>query len=51
MVRVLVADVAAEVSPLLERVGAAGCQVEDLAVQSPTLQHVFLHLTGRELRE
>jgi ABC-2 type transport system ATP-binding protein len=50
-VRVHVADVAAEVSPLLQRVGATGCQVEDLAVQSPTLQHVFLHLTGRELRE
>jgi ABC-2 type transport system ATP-binding protein len=50
-VRVLVADVAAELSPLLQRVQAAGCQVEDLAVQSPTLQDVFLHLTGRELRE
>jgi ABC-2 type transport system ATP-binding protein len=45
------ADVAAELPPLLERVRAAGCRVEDVAVQSPTLQHVFLHLTGRELRE
>ena len=42
---------AAELPPLLERVRAAGCRVEDVAVQSPTLQHVFLHLTGRELRE
>jgi ABC-2 type transport system ATP-binding protein len=44
-------DVAAELPPLLERVRAAGCHVEDLGVQSPTLQLVFLHLTGRELRE
>jgi ABC-2 type transport system ATP-binding protein len=46
-----VADVAAELPPLLERVRAAGCRVEDVGVQSPTLQLVFLHLTGRELRE
>jgi ABC-2 type transport system ATP-binding protein len=44
-------DVAAELPPLLERVRAAGCHVEDVGVQSPTLQMVFLHLTGRELRE
>ena len=50
-VRLQAADVAAELPPLLERVRAAGCHVEDVAVQSPTLQHVFLHLTGRELRE
>jgi ABC-2 type transport system ATP-binding protein len=45
------ADVAAELPPVLERVRAAGCRVEDVGVQSPTLQTVFLHLTGRELRE
>jgi len=50
-VRLHAADVAAELPPLLERVRAAGCHVEDVAVQSPTLQLVFLHLTGRELRE
>jgi len=50
-VRIQAADVAAELPPLLERVRAAGCLVEDVAVQSPTLQLVFLHLTGRELRE
>jgi ABC-2 type transport system ATP-binding protein len=49
--RLQVSDVAAELPPLLERVRAAGCHVEDLGVQSPTLQLVFLHLTGRELRE
>lgn len=50
-VRIQAADVAAELPPLLERVRAAGCRVEDVGVQSPTLQLVFLHLTGRELRE
>jgi len=50
-VRLQAADVAAELPPLLERVRAAGCHVEDLGVQSPTLQLVFLHLTGRDLRE
>jgi ABC-2 type transport system ATP-binding protein len=49
--RIQVADVAAELPPLLERVRAAGAHVEDVGVQSPTLQHVFLHLTGRDLRE
>jgi ABC-2 type transport system ATP-binding protein len=50
-IRMQAADVAAELPPLLERVRAAGCHVEDLGVQNPTLQLVFLHLTGRELRE
>jgi ABC-2 type transport system ATP-binding protein len=50
-VRYQVADVAAELPPLLERVRAAGRHVEDIGVQSPTLHLVFLHLTGRELRE
>jgi ABC-2 type transport system ATP-binding protein len=51
LVQLQTADVAAELPPLLERVRAAGCHVEDVALQSPTLQNVFLHLTGRELRE
>src|SRR5262249_21933258 len=50
-VRLQVTDVAAELPPLLEQVRAAGCHVEDVGVQSPSLQLVFLHLTGRELRE
>jgi ABC-2 type transport system ATP-binding protein len=50
-VRFQVEDVAAELPVLLERVRAAGCRVEDVDVQSPTLQTVFLRLTGRELRE
>src|SRR5262245_37009107 len=50
-VRLQAGDVADELPPLLERVRGTGCRVEDIHVQSPTLQLVFLHLTGRELRE
>jgi ABC-2 type transport system ATP-binding protein len=44
-------DVGRDLAPLLARVAAAGAAVEDLEVRRPTLQSVFLHLTGRELRE
>ena len=44
-------DVAAELPPLLDRIRAAGCAVEDVEVRGPSLQAVFIHLTGRELRE
>ena len=37
--------------PLVERLRAAGYGVEDLRVVRPDLEAVFLHLTGRELRE
>ncbi len=46
-----VRDVDVELTALLSRVAAAGCAVEDLEVRRPSLQSVFLHLTGRELRE
>ena len=44
-------DVAAELPPLLERVRIAGKLVDDVEVRGPSLQSVFIHLTGRELRE
>ncbi|HET7226402.1 MAG TPA: ABC transporter ATP-binding protein [Candidatus Eisenbacteria bacterium] len=44
-------DVATELGALLARVHGAGCAVRDLDVRAPSLQAVFLHLTGRELRE
>ena len=44
-------DVATELPVLLERLRTSGCAVEDLQVRGPSLQSVFLHLTGRELRE
>ena len=46
-----VQDVAAGLPELLGRVAAAGLRVEDVEVRRPSLQSVFLHLTGRELRE
>jgi ABC-2 type transport system ATP-binding protein len=44
-------DVAAELPPLLERIRIAGRSVDDVDVRGPSLQSVFIHLTGRELRE
>ena len=50
-VRTRMADVAVELPPLLERIHRAGRTVEDVDVRGPSLQAVFIHLTGRELRE
>lgn len=44
-------DVAAELSALLASAQAANVAVEDVHIEAPSLQAVFLHLTGRELRE
>jgi ABC-2 type transport system ATP-binding protein len=44
-------DVGLELPPLLDRLRLAGRQVEDIDVRGPSLQAVFIHLTGRELRE
>ncbi|MBP7149066.1 MAG: ABC transporter ATP-binding protein [Acidobacteria bacterium] len=46
-----VQDVGAELPPLLARVHAQGARVEDVHIERPGLHAVFLHLTGRELRE
>ncbi len=46
-----VRDVDVDLPALLAGVAGAGCAVEDLEVRRPSLQSVFLHLTGRELRE
>ena len=44
-------DVAADLPPLLEKIRASGDTVDDVEVRGPSLQAVFIHLTGRELRE
>ena len=36
---------------LIERLGKDGVELADLSVQKPTLESVFLKLTGRELRD
>jgi ABC-2 type transport system ATP-binding protein len=51
LVRARLTDVARELPPLLERIRAAGRSVDDVDVRGPSLQAVFIHLTGRELRE
>lgn len=44
-------DVAGQLPLLLQRLEQLGGQVEDVQLLAPSLHHVFLHLTGRELRE
>jgi ABC-2 type transport system ATP-binding protein len=51
MLTARMADVALDLPPLLERIRLAGCAVDDVEVRGPSLQSVFIHLTGRELRE
>ena len=51
LLRARMRDVALELPPLLERVRAAGRTVEDVEVRGPSLQSVFIHLTGRDLRQ
>jgi ABC-2 type transport system ATP-binding protein len=50
-VRVSVENPAGEIRRLLELFHADGVPVRDLTLKSPTLEQVFLQLTGRELRE
>jgi ABC-2 type transport system ATP-binding protein len=49
--RAAVENVAVELPRLLSALHAAGLAVVDVRIQAPSLQAVFLHLTGRELRE
>jgi ABC-2 type transport system ATP-binding protein len=46
-----VGDVALELPGLLGRVREAGGEIGDVEVRAPSLHSVFIHLTGRELRE
>jgi ABC-2 type transport system ATP-binding protein len=51
VIRTEMRDVAVDLPPLLARIHAAGRTVNDVDVRGPSLQSVFIHLTGRELRE
>lgn len=42
---------AQDVARLVRRLDDEGIAVVDLSIRTPTLERVFLHLTGRELRE
>ena len=50
-IAIQVSQVAADLSAALATVETAGMQVVDVRIQSPNLQSVFLHYTGRKLRE
>jgi ABC-2 type transport system ATP-binding protein len=49
--RARVTNVARDLPALLGALSAQGREVEDVEVRGPSLQSVFIHLTGRELRE
>lgn len=46
-----VQDIGRQLPDLLKQVTAAGGMITDVQISAPTLQAVFIHLTGRELRE
>jgi ABC-2 type transport system ATP-binding protein len=41
----------AEIAALLEASSKAGLELIDVSIRKPNLESVFLHLTGRELRD
>ncbi len=49
--RLVTTEPAVAIPRLLAAFAAAGLEVRDLRLESPGLESVFLHLTGRELRE
>lgn len=51
VIRAKVSDVARDLPALLAAVATQKRTVEDVDVRGPSLQAVFIHLTGRELRE
>jgi ABC-2 type transport system ATP-binding protein len=51
LLRTRMREVAVELPALLDRIRSAGRAVEDVDVRGPSLQSVFIHLTGRELRD
>jgi ABC-2 type transport system ATP-binding protein len=40
-----------QIAALLQSASAAGLSLVDLSLRRPNLESVFLHLTGRELRD
>ena len=47
----LIDDVLIELPQLLRSLQDCSASIEHLTLRQPTLQHLFLHLTGKELRE
>ncbi|MGA9644127.1 MAG: hypothetical protein WBQ72_22210, partial [Terriglobales bacterium] len=44
-------DRPSEIATLLDEATRAGFELVDVALRKPNLESVFLHLTGRELRD
>lgn len=44
-------NVLEDVPRLIAELAGCGASIDQLSLQPPTLQHMFLHLTGKELRE
>lgn len=44
-------DISVQLGPLINAVQSYGYDVKDLEISTPSLHHVFLHLTGNELRD
>jgi len=51
IVRCQVENIGRDLAALLSQAAGAGADVLDVQIESPTLQAVFIHLTGRELRD
>ena len=51
LLRARVKDVSRDLASLLTAISAGGREIQDVEVRGPSLQSVFIHLTGRELRE
>jgi hypothetical protein len=45
------ADLSRDLPALLQRLESASIAVHDVEIRRPSLHAVFLHLTGRDLRE
>ncbi|MGE0758993.1 MAG: ABC transporter ATP-binding protein [Pirellulaceae bacterium] len=50
-IRCRMRNVAEELTPLLAEIAASGRQILDLSIERPSLQSVFIQLTGSEMRE
>jgi ABC-2 type transport system ATP-binding protein len=51
VIRRTVTEIGRELPGILSEIAEAGGTVSDVRIEAPTLQSVFIHLTGRELRE
>jgi ABC-2 type transport system ATP-binding protein len=51
VIKTRIDDVSDELALILESARRSGYQVADVELHSPSLHHVFLHLTGYELRD